>query len=113
MSDSIETSEAVIHDEITHDDRLWAMGAYMLSPVVPIIILSMPDKKNRPFIREHNIQALIVGLISLALGFFLAFTVIVPLFLYFYMVYLGIRAYRGKSVHIPLITDFVNKQGWA
>ncbi len=107
MSDSFDTSEV-----ITRDDRLWAMGAYVLSPAAPLIILAMADKKKRPFVREHNIQALIVGLVSLALGFLLAFTLIVPLALWFYMVYLGIQAYQGKSVHIPLITNFAQKQGW-
>jgi len=49
---------------ITSDDKLWALLAYVLTPVLPIIILLMADKKDRPFIRAHNIQALIWGAIN-------------------------------------------------
>jgi hypothetical protein len=44
--------------EVTSDDKLWSLLAYVLTPLVPIIILLMEDKKNRPFIRAHNAQAL-------------------------------------------------------
>jgi hypothetical protein len=47
-----------IEAEVTNDDRLWAFLAYILSPLVPIIILLMVDKKDRPFIRAHNMKAL-------------------------------------------------------
>ena len=33
--------------EITSDDKLWALLAYIFSPLVPIIILLMEDKKSR------------------------------------------------------------------
>jgi hypothetical protein len=29
------------------------------------------------------------------------------------MIYWGIQAYQGNYVTIPVITDFVKKQGWA
>ncbi len=102
--------------EITSDDKLWALLAYVLSPLVPIIILFLEDKKNRPFIKEHNTQALILGLINLVLGTVLSFTVVlacVPFLVWIYMVYLGIQAYQGQSVSIPVLTDFVKNQGWA
>ena len=35
------------NSEITSDDKLWALLAYILSPLVPIIILVMEDKKNQ------------------------------------------------------------------
>ena len=41
---------------VTSDDKLWAMLAYLLSPIVPIIILLMEDKKNRPFLKAHTVQ---------------------------------------------------------
>ncbi len=120
MTDQTETPEITpeitYEDEITSDDKLWALLIYVLSPLVPIIILFLEDKKNRPFIREHNMQALILGLANIILGFVLSFTVIlacVPLLVWIYMIYLGIQAYQGKSVTIPLITDLVKNQGWA
>ena len=105
-----------IESEITSDDKLWALLAYVLSPLIPVIILLMEDKKNRPFLKEHNAQALVLGLINLILGTVLSFTVVlacVPLLIWIYMVYLGIQAYQGQSVTVPVITDFVKNQGWA
>lgn len=40
--------------EVTSDDKLWALLAYIFSPLVPIILMLMEDKKNRPFIKAHN-----------------------------------------------------------
>ena len=58
------------NSEITSDDKLWAALTYVFSPLVPIIIMLMESKKNRPFIRAHNAQALVLGIISIALGTF-------------------------------------------
>jgi uncharacterized membrane protein len=116
MSDQNETPVTIVDEEISSDDKLWAMLAYVLSPIVPIIILLMEDKKKRPFIREHNMQALILGITYIILGFILSFTVVlacVPLLVWFYMIYLGFQAYQGQSVKIPVITDLVKNQGWA
>lgn len=30
--------------DVTSDDKLWALLAYILTPLVPVIILLMPDK---------------------------------------------------------------------
>ncbi len=102
--------------EATSDDKLWALLAYVLTPVVPIIIMLMEDKKNRPFIRAHNAQALVIGVANLILGIVLSFTVIlacVPLLVWFVCIYWGIQAYNGKLVEIPVVTNFVKQQGWA
>jgi uncharacterized membrane protein len=110
MSEQFETPE------ISSDDKLWVLLTYVLSPIVPVIILLLEDKKNRPFIKEHNAQALVLGLINFVLGIVLGWTVVlscVPLLVWVYTVYLGIQAYQGKSVTIPVITDFVKNQGWA
>ena len=58
-------SQEPMSADITPDDKLWALLAYALSPLVPVIILLMEDKKNRPFIRAHNAQALAWGLVNL------------------------------------------------
>ena len=105
-----------INSEITSDDKLWALLAYILSPLIPVIILLMEDKKNRPFLKYHNAQALILGIIEVVLSIVIGWTVVglcVPGLLWIYMVYLGIKAYQGNYVNIPLITDFVKKQNWA
>jgi uncharacterized membrane protein len=102
--------------EVTSDDKLWAMLAYILTPIVPIIIMLMEDKKNRPFIRAHNAQALVVGVVNFVLGIVLSFTVVlacVPLLVWIVCIYWGIQAYGGKTVEIPVITNWVKSQGWA
>jgi len=102
--------------EATSDDKLWALLAYVLTPLVPIIIMVMEDKKNRPFIRAHNAQALVVGIINAILGITLSWTLVlscVPLIVWFVCIYWGIQAYSGKMVEIPVISNFVRKQGWA
>jgi uncharacterized protein len=113
-------SEALMENqpmEVTSDDKLWVLLAYIISPIVPIVLMLMEDKKNRPFIRAHNAQALILGVIEVALyvGLGWAFGIGLCLggLLWFVMIYWGIQGYQGKYVTIPVITDFVKNQGWA
>jgi len=102
--------------DVTSDDKLWVLLAYVLTPLVPIIIFLMEDKKTRPFIRAHNAQALVVGVINLIIGVFLSWTLIlacVPLLIWIACIYWGIQGYGGKFVQIPVVTNFVKNQGWA
>jgi uncharacterized protein len=94
--------------EVTSDDKLWAALTYVFSPLVPIILMLMEDKKNRPFIRAHNAQALILGIITV-----LTSGICIGLLVWFYQLYLAYQAYQGKTVEVPLITNFVKGQGWA
>jgi uncharacterized membrane protein len=102
--------------EITSDDKLWAALAYVFTPLVPIIILLMEDKKNRPFIKAHNAQALAWGVV-----FYIVVAVTSPFVLGFCLWPLGLllelywayKAYQGEFINIPVVTDFVKGQGWA
>jgi uncharacterized protein len=108
-------SDSTVVPEATSDDRLWALLAYIFTPIVPIILMLMEDKKNRPFIRAHNAQALVLGIIQVIfwITFFTCITLILALLLFLAQLYWGFQAYSGKYVNIPLITDLVKKQGWA
>ena len=109
-------TEQIPTTDITSDDKLWALLAYILTPLVPIIILLMEDKKSRPFIRAHNAQALAIGVLNLIIGLVLSWTVVlacVPLLIWFLCIYWGIQAYNGKYVEIPVVSNFVKNQGWA
>lgn len=97
-----------MNTEVTSDDKLWAMLAYVLAPLVPIIILLMPDKKDRPFLKAHNVQALILGIITVVTSSFC-----VGIIVWIYAIYCGVQAYQGKMVEIPGITGLVKGQGWA
>ncbi len=103
--------------EVTSDDKLWSLLAYIITPIVPIIILLMEDKKNRPFIKAHNVQALVLGVVLWIINGVLTpvfglgcITSIITLVI---VIYYGIQAYNGKYVEIPVITNFVKQQGWA
>jgi len=103
-------------DTVTSDDKLWAALAYVFTPLVPVILMLMEDKKNRPFIKEHNAQALVWGLVAIVLGFLLGATIIlacVAWAVWIPQLYWGYKAYQGESITIPVITDLVKKQGWA
>jgi uncharacterized membrane protein len=96
--------------EATSDDKLWAALAYVFSPLVPIILLLLEDKKDRPFIRAHIVQALIMGIIFSILA---AVTLLCLSVLWIIMLYWAYKAYQGELVNIPVVTDFVKGQGWA
>ncbi len=101
--------------EASSDDRLWALLDYILTPIVPIILMLMEDKKNRPFIKAHNAQALVLGIIQVVFWVlaFTCVTLILALILFILQIYWGIQAYNGKLVNIPVITNLVKNQGWA
>lgn len=102
--------------QVTSDDKLWAALAYVFTPLVPIIILLIEDKKNRPFIRAHNMQALIWGVVFyIVVGITSAFLIglcLWPLGLLLQL-YWAYKAYQGNYVNIPVLTDFAKNQGWA
>jgi uncharacterized protein len=65
-------TEQFTDTEITSDDKLWAALAYPLTPIIPIILLLMEEKKKRPFILYHTYQALVVGIaLIIIIGIFL------------------------------------------
>ena len=104
--------------DVTSDDQLWALLAYVFTPLVPIIILLMEDKKNRPFIRAHNAQALAWGIINLVGGTILSSVLffcfgLPSIILWAIGVYWGYQAYQGKYVEIPVFSNFVKNQGLA
>jgi len=108
-------ADQTVLPESTSDDRLWAALAYVFTPLVPIIVLLLEDKKDRPFIKSHNMQALIWGVIFYIIvsvtSVFLIGLCIWPLGL-LAQLYWAYKAYQGEMVNIPVITDFVQGQGW-
>ena len=103
--------------DVTSDDKLWAALAYVFSPIVPIIILLMEDKKNRPFIKAHNAQALVAGIVLDVILMILTTVTCgigaILFIVWIVMLYWAYKAYQGEYVTIPVITDFVKKQNWA
>ena len=48
VEDNLMT-EQPINPDITSDDKLWAALSYAFSPLIPLILMLMDDKKNRAF----------------------------------------------------------------
>ncbi len=105
MSDQFST----VNPNVTSDDKLWAALCYVIPVLVPIIVLLMQDKKDRPFIKHHTVQSLILGILAYVLAPVIGCGVI----LWFVMLYWAYKAYQGEYTVVPVITDFVKKQGWA
>lgn len=114
MAEDINIENVEKEMPVTDDDKLWALLAYALTPLVPIIILLLEDKKDRPFIKEHNIQALVWGVLTWVVAAVTSFLCGIPaIAMWLLGVYWGWQAYQGNSVEIPVLTDFVRQQGWA
>ena len=105
-----------VDPSVTSDDKLWAALAYLFSPFVPIIILLLDDKKERPFIKAHYAQSLVFGIVFWGITSVLSFVIIglclVPIGLLL-EIFWAYQAYQGKMINIPVVSDFVKNQGWA
>jgi uncharacterized membrane protein len=95
--------------EITQDDKLWSLLSWLIWPVA-LIVLFMEDKKIRPFIKYNAVLALAFTVVMYVLG-----TITVGCLLIvggIYAIVLAIQAFQGQWVNVPVLTDFVKKQGW-
>lgn len=109
-------TEQPVFTDITQDDKLWALLSYIFSPIVPIIVLLMDEKKARPFIKFHAVQALILGLLMDVLYLVLGWVFVglcLGLVVYVYMIVVGVKAYGGETMTVPVVTDMIKKNNWA
>ena len=102
-------------DDINDQDRLWAALAWIFWPIA-IVMLLVEDMKVRPFQKYHAVNSLAFALVFTvfiivisAITFGFGTCLVVLGLIVFYWAY---QAYQGQWVSIPLITDFVKKQGW-
>ena len=102
--------------EVSSDDKLWAALAYVFTPLIPVILLLMEDKKNRPFIKAHNVQALVWGVVFYVIVT-LTSAIVIGLCLlpigFILQLYWAYKAFQGEMIEIPVLTNFVKGQGWA
>ena len=99
---------------ISNDDKLWAALAYIFPIVAPVLIFLMEEKRTRPFIRMHNAQALVAGLILIIISPLLIIATLgIGTLVYLINVYWAVRAYQGKEIEIPFVTQWVKDRGWA
>jgi uncharacterized membrane protein len=95
-------------EEITQDDKLWALLSYIFCPLIGIIVLLIEDKKNRPFLKYNAVVSIILGILFIILSSFC-----IGILVWFYAIYLGFKSYQGEWVEVPVISNFVRNQGWA
>ncbi|MDX1616985.1 MAG: hypothetical protein R3300_21950 [Candidatus Promineifilaceae bacterium] len=114
MAEEFETGEGMgMEEEITDDDRLWALLSYIV-PIIALLALLLEEKKNRPFVRYHAIHALALGIVQFALIVVgvgvLSCLAVIP---WAYGLYLGYLAYdKRQRTEVPVVTDFIRNQGW-
>ncbi len=106
-------SQAPMSADITSDDKLWAALSWIpaIGPWVALFMLLMEDKKNRPFIKYHAVHSLAVAVIIIVTSFVLI-GLCVAAVAFFVMFYWAYQAYQGMTFEIPMVTDFLKKQGW-
>ncbi|OQY91543.1 MAG: hypothetical protein B6D39_06820 [Anaerolineae bacterium UTCFX2] len=110
MSDQVETAPTL---DVTSDDKLWAALSYVFSPVIPIIMLLIEDKKSRSFIKFHAVQSLVIGVVLfIVVPIIATFTFGCGFILWFIMLYWAYKAYQGEVFNIPVVTDLIKGQGW-
>jgi uncharacterized membrane protein len=107
-------SPATVSPDATSDDKLWAALGYPIG-LIALIMLFVEDKKNRPFIKYHAVQALAANVVFWIIAVILGITVVgafcapVLWLVFFYWAYL---AYQGQLFEIPALTNFIKSQGW-
>ena len=102
--------------EVTSDDRLWVVLCMLFTPLFPIITLFMEDKKNRPFVKYHNVPALILGVVEIVVAIILSFIPVVRCLgglIWIINIIYAVKANSGKNTDIPVITEFSKGQGWS
>ncbi len=112
--------------DVTSDDKLWAALGYPIV-IIALIMLFVEEKKKRPFIKFHAVQALATNIVlwvvwivlgilisilaAITLGFGGLLGCVIPI-LWLLLLWPAILAFQGKYFDIPVITKFIRDQHW-
>jgi uncharacterized membrane protein len=100
--------------ELSSNERLWAALSWLpvtpLWPILAIVALLMEDTKDRAFVRYNAVLSIATGVILIPLTIV---TVGCAALLYLVFFYWAYQAYQGQDVTVPVVSDWVRKQGWA
>ncbi len=113
MSEQIVTPPT---PEVSSDDRLWVLLDFLITPLLPLITLFLEDKKDKPFIKYHNVPALMLGIVEAIIVGILSFIPVINCFtplIYIINILYAVKAYKGVIVDVPVLTDFSKQQGWS
>ncbi len=114
--------------DVTDNDKLMALLAYLLMPIVSIIILLVDTMKARPYQKYHALNSLglaVAETLVAIIACICIFVVSIPtaglascltpvIFVVFIPgIYYAIVSYAKPSYfEIPVVTQFMKKQGW-
>jgi len=111
---------------ITSDDKLWAALGYPIV-IIAVVMLLLEDKKKRPFIKFHAIQAIALNVVlwvvwiifAILIGIIAAVTLGIGSILgciypitWLLLIWPAILAFQGQTFDIPVITKFLRGQHW-
>jgi uncharacterized membrane protein len=113
----MSSEEPFPQSDITENDKLMAALSYPIPILLSIFILISETNKSRPFQKFHAVQALafwvvltviaiVLSIITLGIG-----TLCFPI-LWLISLWPAYKAYQGEYMVLPVITDFIRKQGW-
>lgn len=89
------------------NDKIIAALAYIFCPIVSIVVL-VTEMKNKPFLKFHAYQSLVVGIALIVLYTILSITVVglclAPV-LFIGQIYFAYMAYTKGAFKIPGVTD--------
>jgi len=127
------TPPPVRSGDVSDDDRLlaalsWLSLAIFQIPLVSVVLLLAEANKNRPFQRYHAINSIgfwaaavvyevlativysVVGALTLGCGLVCLFPIFfIPHIIALYYAY---ESYMGRRPVIPVVSEFMNGQGW-
>jgi len=86
--------------------------SYIFAPLSSVIFL-VTEKKSETWVKVKKdvMQSLWLGVVALVISPVSGMLCGIPsLVLWVYYIFLGIKAYQGEDVTVPLITDMVNKK---
>lgn len=119
--------------ESSSDDRLmsalaWLTLVLLQLPIVSVIQLLATTTKDRPFQRHHAITSLlffavavvyelVAGIVYATLGALTLGCGYACLWVIFFLphalgLYYALQAYNGKTIELPVLSNFARRQGW-
>ncbi len=103
-------------NDITDNDKLMAAICYPI-PILSIVILLSESMKLRPLQKFHAVQCLAFWVVVSVIGIVLSIITCGLGSLFFPILWLvslwpAYKAYQGEYMEMPVITDFIRKQGW-
>ena len=115
LIDKSNLKEITMNNPTDNNEKLMGLLAYLLAPIIGIIILLSDSMKNNPALKRHAVQSIalsvVIFVIALVMSIPVSLACLTPLLIIPQIIY-GIQAYQGKDVTIPVVTEFCQKQGW-